>query len=282
VAPIHGNVEVRVTKLLAIVVLELAFSRGVEAQGTYATNFPLTENPISEAGHWINGQAVGLDWKDVRTTPGLAFGADASGTPNYNDPTALLTGGWGPNQTAEAAVRTVNQRSGNVYEEVELRLRSAISAHRNTGYEINFRCTHDGSQYVQIVRWNGPLGDFTYVQSAAGPGLFNGDVVKATIAGNVITAYINGTQITQGIDGTYATGNPGIGFYLHGAPGLNGDFGFTSFTASDGGFPQSPPSPKNLRIIGSLGPHDLNAALRGRDSAQRPRRSAALSTSGKN
>lgn len=97
-------------RTLAIVLLELAFFCGVEAQGTtYTTNFPLAENPISEAAHWTNGQAAGLDWKDVRTTPGLAFGADASGTPNYNDPTALLTGSWGPNQTAQATVHTVRE-----------------------------------------------------------------------------------------------------------------------------------------------------------------------------
>ena len=234
-------------KLLAIVLLELALLCGVHAQGaTYATNFPLDENPIAEAGRWINGQSVGLDWKDVRTTPGLAFGADASGTPNYNDPTALVSGVWGPNQTVQATVRTVNQQSGNIYEEVEIRLRSAISAHSITGYEINFRCTHDGSQYVQIVRWNGPLGNFTYIQGTTGPGLMNGDTVKATIVGSVITGYINGAQVVQGTDATYATGNPGMGFYLHGAPGLNADFGFTSFTASDGGLPPAPP--KNLHI----------------------------------
>jgi len=27
---------------------------------TYKTSFPLTENPISENGNWVNGQAQGL------------------------------------------------------------------------------------------------------------------------------------------------------------------------------------------------------------------------------
>ena len=47
--------------------------------GPYSTSFPLTETPISEGGNWINGQTVGLDWKNVNTKPGLAYGADASG-----------------------------------------------------------------------------------------------------------------------------------------------------------------------------------------------------------
>ncbi|MGH2398043.1 MAG: hypothetical protein ACRDFW_13940, partial [bacterium] len=229
-------------KLLTTVVLWLAFLCAAGAQGptTYTTNFPATENPISEGGRWINGESVGLDWKDVRTIPGLAFGADASGTPNYNDPTAILKGTWGPNQTAQGTVHSVNQRSGNVFQEVEFRLRTTISAHWNAGYEVNFRCTHDGSQYVEIVRWNGPRGNFTYVKTGSGPGIRDGDVVKATISGNVITAYINGVPVLQGTDGTFTSGNPGIGFYLNGAAGANADYGFTTFTASDGGLTTAP------------------------------------------
>ena len=41
---------------------------------TYATHFPLTENPISDSGHWTNGKTAALDWGDVSTTPGLAIG----------------------------------------------------------------------------------------------------------------------------------------------------------------------------------------------------------------
>src|SRR5262249_54023445 len=162
--------------------------------------------------------------------PGLAYGEDASGNPVYNDPTALLTGSWGPDQSAEATVYSVNQQTGQINEEVELRLRSNISPHVITGYEVLFRCTHDGTQYTEIVRWNGPLGNFTYVKqlagTAAGPGIRNGDVVKATIVGNVITGYINNVQVIQGTDSTYANGNPGMGFYLHRAANLNADFGF--------------------------------------------------------
>jgi hypothetical protein len=246
-----------VKKLLATVVLGLAFlpAAGAQSPRTYSTNFPATENPISEGGRWINGQSVGLDWENVRTTPGFAFGADASGDPNYDDPTALLTGTWGPNQTVQAKVRSVNQRSSGVTQEVELRLRSTITAHRNAGYEVLFRCTRDGSQYVQIVRWNGPLGNFTYIDARPGPGIRDGDVVKATIVGSTITGYINGVQVTQGTDGTFTSGNPGIGFYLRGGAGSNVDFGFTTFTATDGSLTTAPAPapPTNVRIMGAFG-----------------------------
>jgi len=206
--------------------------------GTYTTTFPLTENPISEGGNWINGQTAGLDWANVRTTPGFAFGVQSGAVrtvpEKYDDSTALLAGTWGPNQTAQATVRTANQND-KIWEEVELRLRSTLSAHRATGYEIFFRCSKTGKAYTQIVRWNGPLGDFTYLNTAEGShyGVTNGDVVKATIVGNVITAYINGVQVLQATDNTYKDGSPGMGFYIEGTTGVNSDYGFTSFEATD-------------------------------------------------
>jgi hypothetical protein len=230
--------------IFAIVLPLMGRVEGLSA--TYTTSFAGTETPISEGGHWINGQTVALDWKNVNMKPGLAYGADASGTPNYNDPTALLTGTWGPDQTMQGTVLTVNQQTGSIYEEIEFRLRSTMSAHVNSGYEVNFRATHDGSQYCEIVRWNGPLGNFTYIQHVSGPGLRNGDTVKATIIGNVITAYINGVQVAQGTDSTFTSGNPGIGFYLNGIANANQDYGFTSLTASSVGTLPSPPL--NLRI----------------------------------
>jgi len=206
------------------------------SQKTYSTTFPLTENPISEGDNWINGGTVGLDWSDVRTTPGLAFGTINSSIANYGDSTAVLTGVWNPNQMAQAVVYSVNQ-TNKIHEEVELRLRTTITAHSITGYEVTFRCTSDGSQYVAIVRWNGALADFTYIANLTpgGPGIHNGDTVKATIIGNTITAYINGTQVLQGTDATYTSGNPGIGFDTESPTGsaVDADFGFTSFSAAD-------------------------------------------------
>jgi hypothetical protein len=200
-------------------------------QKIYTTKFPLAENPISEGGNWINGGTVGLDWSDVRTTSGLAFGTE-SGSGGYDDSTAVLTGNWKADQMAQAVVHSVNQNS-NIFEEVELRLRTTITAHSITGYEINFRCTSDASRYVQIVRWNGPLGSFNYVNTTPGPGIHDGDLVTASIIGSTLSVYINNKLVLRGTDRTYTDGNPGIGFFLRGPTGVNGDYGFTSFTAMD-------------------------------------------------
>jgi hypothetical protein len=97
---------------------------------TYAPDFRLKENPITEDGKWINGKVDGLDWCDVATIPGLAFGLE-SGSRGYDDPVALLKGNWSSDLTVEATVHSVNQ-NGGISDEIELRLRSALSAHRAT------------------------------------------------------------------------------------------------------------------------------------------------------
>jgi hypothetical protein len=236
--PLVGSLATRRLSIVPIASAQTGGNQG--ASRAYTTKFPLTENPIFDGGNWINGKAVGLDWAAVQTTPGLAFGTE-SGTNGYDDSTTLLTGTWGPDQTVEGTVHSVNQHD-NIYEEVELRLRSSLSAHKATGYEINFRCSKTANAYTQIVRWNGPLGNFTYVARQGGSkyGVANGDTVKATVVGNVITVYINGAQVLQATDNTFASGNPGMGFFLQGATGVNGDYGFTSFSASDGSVPLAP------------------------------------------
>lgn len=203
---------------------------------SYSTSFPATENPISEDGEWINGGTTGLDWGNVQTTPGLAFGTNVSGAPPYNDSTAVLAGSWGSDQMAQATVYTVNQ-TDSVQEEVELRLRTTITAHSITGYEFDYRVTSDGSQYIEIVRWNGPLNDFTFLTpspcTTCGPGLQNGDTIKATAIGSTLTLYINGVEYLQATDTTYTGGSPGIGFWNEGGTVADdSNYGFTNFMAS--------------------------------------------------
>jgi len=227
---------------------------------TYSTNFSLTENPISENSKWINGKAVGLDWANVRSFPGLAYGTQTD-TIQFDNSTAVLSGTWGPDQSAWATVRTVNQSSA-MLEEVEIRLRTTISTHSITGYAINFRCTADGSQYVQIVRWNGPLGSFALIDSRPGPGLRSGDIVKAAISGSTITASVNGAAILSVTDSTFTTGNPGMGFYIQGnSAAREGDYGFTSFAATDGSATQATASISSSATAGSGQTYTTNFQL---------------------
>jgi hypothetical protein len=84
---------------------------------------------------------------------------------------------------------------------------------------------------MQIVRWNGPIGDWTELDGREIHAV-NGDVIMATANGSTITAYLNGSAIFSVDDTTFTSGSPGIGFFLQGATGINGNFGFSDFTAT--------------------------------------------------
>jgi len=103
--------------------------------------------------------------------------------------------------------------------------------------------------YLEIVRWNGPVGSFTILAqiNSSAVGVHNGDILSATISGTTITAFINGVQQLQVSDTTYSTGNPGIGFFVQGITGVDNQFGFTNYNATDGvgnpaGLQPSPPT----------------------------------------
>ncbi len=207
-------------------------AKQVEPGKTYTTHFELTESPISEGGNWINGSTTGIDWGYVSTFGGQTH--THPGTAPYADATALLTGTWGPDQVVIATVGSIGKAcfSDTCWPEVELRLRSTLSPHKCDGYEITFSLLPNSRAYLIIVRWNGPLGDFTYLFNQKGIqyNATTGDVIKATIVGNVISAYKNGVLMAQVTDNTFTSGNPGIGFNER---SYNGDYGFSSFTASD-------------------------------------------------
>ena len=206
--------------------------------GSYSTSFSSTENPISEGGIWINGEATGIDWNNVATTPGHAIGTSSGAGPGYDDSTAILTGSWGAVQSAQASVFMPPGSGASNTEEVELRLHTTVAPHNITGYEILFRAYNPGG-YANIVRWNGPEGNFTTLASENSNyhGIKDGDVVSATIDANgLIIGYVNGVEVMRATDTTYTSGNPGIGFDMVGAgSSANSEFGFSNFSASNVG-----------------------------------------------
>ncbi len=193
----------------------------------YSTNFQQTENPISEGGLWLNGLTDGLDWLDIRTEGGVAYGTRVGGLGDVIDPTAILTGVWGQNQTVEAGV-VVNV--GGAAKEIELRLNSTLTAHSSTGYEILYEVVGT----IAIVRWDGAIGNLVFLSDAQNlsRALVTGDVLKATNVDGVITAYFNGEQVAQVTDTTYTDGAPGMGLNNYGEATDPTDFGLSSFSAS--------------------------------------------------
>ena len=215
---------------------------------SYRTRFRLDETPISEGGIWVNGMKDGIDWTDVITRNGVAYGgvsrprmaergvaqmapgsSDAHPGDEYDDPTALLTGTWGKNQHGKGKVFSRYQ-TDTCYQEVEIRLRSSMTPHSCTGYEVFWRCLKTEKAYAYIARWNGQVRDFTKLIQLYGPqyGVKHGDLVEATVVGNVIKGYINGVEVISATDDTWSTGSPGIGFN-YGVGDTNVDHGFTYF-----------------------------------------------------
>ena len=240
-------------------------SQAFEAQGsTYTTTFPAAENPISEGGKWINGSAAGGNlWGDVQSTTGMAFGV--SEPSQFGDPTAVLTGVWSADQSAEATIKIVSMPTNSCCHEAEVRLRTAISSNRITGYEV-YCSVQANDPYCHIASWGGPNGAWVNMESSA-PLIYlrNNDVLKGTVTGTnpaTITMYINGTQILQVQDrgnftfsdgrryGPWTSGSPGIGFYNNQDNNWN-KFGISRFVASNLGGTTPPSAPRNLRISGS-------------------------------
>ena len=221
------------TKIFLLVLPSFMSAPALQAR-TFTADFTADEDPISEKGNWANGKTNGIDWSDVRTSSGLAFGTQTRGlSPPYDDSIAALTGEWGANQFAEATVKALNCKDTS-YQEVELTLRTSIAPNRITGYEFNFRCSKSKQAYAEIVRWNGKIDDFTYLAHTAGSraGVKNGDKVSAVAIGNLLQSYINGVLVAEAFNSTFSTGSPGVGFFVQGKASPR-DCGFTSFTASD-------------------------------------------------
>lgn len=191
---------------------------------TYTTDFPLTEDPISEGGNWTNAfPAVN---NQIETTPGFAFGQG----PIPEDPIAILTGSWSPDQTAQAAVK-INSTPTGCCHELELHLRMSPGTANYTGYEI-ICSTVSSPAYVQIVRWD-DNGKWAYINNSDSTDYcVSGDVLKATISGSTISVYKNSTLLITGTDATYSNGNPGIGFYAANTADWS-DYGFSTFSATD-------------------------------------------------
>jgi hypothetical protein len=234
----------------AACVLLVVFSPTWAFAQTYSTSFPLTENPISEGGKWIGGQSAGGNlWGDVQTSGGMAHGV--SEPTKFGDPTAILSGSWDADQEAQVTVKITHTPTACCHE-IEVRLRTTISANTITGYEV-YCSIVPGNRYCHIARWTGPNGLYCNMEPST-PNVVpvNGDVLKGAVTGSnpaVITGYLNGVQIMQvsdtgneGGEGTdcgagrpvFSSGSPGFGFYDDRNDHQWNSFGVSNFAASAG------------------------------------------------
>lgn len=212
---------------------------GAPSLPPYSTTFSGgNANPISEGSRWVNGLAVGVDWSNCAITSGIAHGKHVA--TQFADPTAVLIGTWPANQEAEGVIQGVDTQGAFCGAEVEIRTRSVVSPGVNRGIEFLWS-TRTSSNYLQIVRWNGDLGDFTELYNTD-PGVAptNGFMLRGRSVGTTHTVEILNTLgaivFTDSVtDATFSDGNPGMGFYIGSSclSDLSTEhlFGFTSFAA---------------------------------------------------
>ena len=201
------------------------------------TSFNFTEAPISQSGAWLHNATP---WSLVDTSSSVVAGGAAygtqTGTGQFDDSYAYLAGVWGANQGGQVIVHLDGAISHASTHEIEILLRVQDSSTQVTAYECNL--AYDGS-YAEIVRWNGPLGNFTYVapQGSGGPGpgvVATGGIFSAHIIGNTITSFYNGVQLNTATDNVLTAGNPGIGFFRNNPTGhFDGDYCITHVRAYD-------------------------------------------------
>ncbi len=193
----------------------------------YATTFSTKENPLSQAGVWVNGKLNGGNWNNVQSNGAGAF-ASAFPTPgHYDDSIAHLAGTFTSNQFAQG---TVSRAAGySVGHEIELLVRFNISSGSAKGYEA-YWSTNGG---IYIVRWNGPLDSFTPLAVADGFNAVDGDVMRVEAIGTTITVYVNGRAVVSATDSAYSSGSPGVGFMPWGDNAVLTNYGWKSFQAGN-------------------------------------------------
>jgi hypothetical protein len=232
-----------------------AFQQGVGGlappAGAFSTTFSLTENPISEGGIWLNGLADGLDWNNVQTTntgDGIHRVCASSLVSGFNDPTAIINPtfrAFANNQFVQGTIyRAAGYFTSVNFHETELRMRSTMSAHSCTGYEllIAIGLSTDTTSGWALVKWNGALGDFTTISNnpASIPPAADGDIWRVEMTGSVAKVFLNSVQQGSNIDlsvgstiAVWPGGNPGVGMYPIDPGSVSTSYGWKSFSAGD-------------------------------------------------
>lgn len=189
---------------------------GVYTPNSYSTNFPLTENPLSESGRWQVGGITGF-YANPRTTPGKCFAATTV-TPGEDDDAlgVLLTPAFNANYSVSVTISKSVGSKTNSFEVGIYGRRARVSTDFYRGYEVLIGF-NPGE--FQVIKWLGiahDLSNFTILSTSGSPAaVSDGDIFRADFIGNVITVYRNGTLFNTTTDSSspWLDGAPGMGFF---------------------------------------------------------------------
>jgi len=209
---------------------------GTQIPDSYSTNFPLTENPISESGKWRVGGVTGY-YGSPRTTTGKCFAGSTVTPGELDDNLAQLIS---PVISANCSITTtISKSTGSKTDSFEAAHYGRMNIDAGTtfvrGYEILIGF-NPGE--FQVVKWLGVShafpANFVVLSTSGSPAaVSNGDVFRTDFIGNVITCYRNGVLFNTTTDSSspWLDGSPGMGFFV--SPGNTpSDYCFSSWAVN--------------------------------------------------
>ncbi len=212
--------------------------RGGYSLRSYFTNFPATEDPLSQSGVWRTSVNF---YKAPETTPGRCFSNGT--TDNFDDALAQLIS---PQLAANHRITTTVFRAGGYTPGVSHEIGHYLDIFINnanpantlvSGFEMLF--PYDSTSF-QMVQWLGVNHSFPDNFSILNPTAVNGGLANVQ-NGDVLVSQIVGTDITVSQNGIVKytlsgvtrgpAGGPGIGFYVNSGGGIPANFCITDYLA---------------------------------------------------
>ena len=178
-------------------------------QTSYSTDFPLTENPVSEDGIWV--APSGSVWtKRMRTSGGILLpDPDAA---SYDDCLAVLDPtkfNLGPTQTITWTA-FVGGAMGDSEFETHLRTAADTTPIADGTKLFTYECTVVGNNNSGFAKWFGVQGDFVILPFTSDTngvphdGIENGDKFQVSISGtSLVTIQIHHKKASEGFATSY-------------------------------------------------------------------------------
>ena len=207
--------------------------RSLAPSEDYETDFPDTENPLSQGGIWLGGDQGGaMPFENMRTTPGRCFGTVLIEPGDiYNDSLGHINPAfreYSADQFVEGQIFWDTGYSPVSTHEALLGLRAKSSVAGPSFYEYYELLFNPGSQGMQLFWQDGTMGGYHEV-TLSGPGFFegvqNGSWLRGEVVGSAFSIYMwNGAEWDLGFTGADSNntyGQPGLGAFARVGSGMD-------------------------------------------------------------
>lgn len=203
---------------------------------TVSSTFSGTENPLSEGGVWSTAPGV---WGAMRKANG------AFCTATLTDCASVYAAGLTADQYSEITIADV-AGAQVMFHYANVRTNASGLYQVTTAADV-------GPNVLVILRWDAAHGETQLGANITTPAnVQTGDVMRLEVVGSLLTVKWNGAILRTQSDSTFATGQPGIGGWVHtSGSGVNARL-ISSWSAGDvlpaAAPPVVPPRTPNYRF----------------------------------